>query len=60
MRLWQLGGCRYRKFWTADVQRAMGGRAMLHVITFPREAYAGQAVQKRQRQLWRMRVVGTP
>ena len=38
----------------------MTGRAMLHVITFPLEAYEGQAVQKRQRQLWRMRVVGTP
>jgi hypothetical protein len=40
MRLWQLRGCRYRKFQTAGVKRAMTGRAMLHEITFPLEAYA--------------------
>src|SRR5712691_1538621 len=39
MPLWQLRGCRYRKFRTAGVKRAMTGRAMLRVITFPLEAY---------------------
>jgi hypothetical protein len=47
MRLWQLRGCRYRKFRTAGVKHVMTGRAMLHVITFPREAYAGEPRQRR-------------
>jgi hypothetical protein len=47
MRLWQLVDCRYRKFRDSHAKRAMTGRAMLHEITFPLEAYAGQGAKTR-------------